>query len=204
MIIRLYEENPNQKQLLHVVDVLRSGGIVIYPTDTIYAMGCAVNNTRGLEKIAQIRGVSKKDHDFSLICHDLSQLSNFTKPIPNNIFKLMKKNLPGQFTFILNANNNVPKIFKQKKKTIGIRIPNNAIIRRIAELLDDPIATASIRDVDAYIEYTTDPELIYERYENQVDLMVNGGYGNNVASTIVDCTSGTEEITRQGAGELNY
>lgn len=204
MIIRLYEENPNQKQLLHVVDVLRSGGIVIYPTDTIYAMGCAVNNTRGLEKIAQIRGVSKKDHDFSLICHDLSQLSNFTKPIPNNIFKLMKKNLPGQFTFILNANNNVPKIFKQKKKTIGIRIPNNAIIRRIAELLDDPIATASIRDVDAYIEYTTDPGLIYERYENQVDLMVNGGYGNNVASTIVDCTSGTEEITRQGAGELNY
>lgn len=204
MIIRLYEENPNQKQLLQVVNVLKKGGIVIYPTDTIYAMGCAVNNTRGMEKIAQIRGVTKKEHDFSLICYDLSQLSSFTKPIPNNIFKLMKKNLPGQFTFILNANNNVPKIFKQKKKTIGIRIPDNHIIRSIAELLEAPIATASIRDEDSFIEYTTDPELIYERYENQVDLMVNGGYGNNVASTIVDCTSGTEEITRQGAGELIY
>lgn len=204
MVIRLYEENPNQKQLLKVVEVLNSGGIVIYPTDTIYAIGCAITNTRGLEKIANIRGVAKKDHDFSLICYDLSQLSNFTKPIPNNIFKLMKKNLPGQFTFILNANNNVPKIFKQKKKTIGIRVPDNNIIRSIAQLLNAPIATASIRDEDKIIEYTTDPELIYERYEKQVDLMVNGGYGSNIASTIVDCTSGHEEITRQGAGELAY
>lgn len=204
MIIRLYEENTNQKSLHKVVEKLRNGGIIIYPTDTIYAIGCAISNTRGLEKIANIRGISKKEHDFSLICYDLSQLSQFSKPIPNNIFKLMKKNLPGQFTFILNANNNVPKIFKQKKKTIGIRVPDNAIIRSIAELLGSPIATASIKDEDEILEYTTDPELIYERYGHAVDVMVNGGYGHNVASTIVDCTSGTEEITRQGAGELVY
>lgn len=204
MILRLYEENTNPRDLQKVVDTLQNGGIIIYPTDTIYAIGCAVSNTRGLEKIASIRGISKKEHDFSLICYDLSQLSQFTKPLPSNIFKLMKKNLPGQFTFILNANNNVPKIFKQKKKTIGIRVPNNNIIRSIAQLLDQPIATASIKDEDEIIEYTTDPELIYERFGNMVDLMVNGGYGHNVASTIVDCTSGHEEITREGAGELLY
>lgn len=202
MIIRLYEENPHPKQIIQVVDVLKKGGIIIYPTDTIYAIGCALNNTKGMESIKRILNIKTKEHNFTIICHDFSQLSNFTKPIPNHIFKTLKKNLPGPFTFILEGNHNLPKIFKQTKKTIGIRIPDNKIIRDIAKELDYPIATASIRDEDTIVEYTTDPELIYERFSSQIDAMVNGGYGKNIPSTIIDCTTGEYEIIRQGAGNL--
>ncbi len=204
MIVRLYEENPNPKQVQQVVEVLQKGGIVIYPTDTIYAIGCVLSNTKGMEQIRRITNNSGKGHNFSLICHDLSQLSEFTKPIPNHIFKVLKKNLPGPYTFILNGNNNLPKMFKQNKKTVGIRIPDNLIIRTIAETLGSPIATASIHDEDEIIEYTTDPELIYERFENRIDLMVNGGFGQNIHSTIVDCTDDDITILRSGAGELIY
>ncbi len=204
MVIRLYEENTNSRQVNEVVEVLQRGGIIIYPTDTIYAIGCALTNIKGMDQIKRITGNVSKGHNFSLICHDLSQLSEFTRPIPNHIFKLLKKNLPGPFTFILNGNNNLPKIFKQNKKTVGIRIPDNNIIRAIAESLGSPIVSTSIHDQDEIIEYTTDPELIYERFGDKIDLMVDGGFGNNIHSTVIDCTSDEAEIVREGAGSLSY
>ncbi len=204
MFLKIYEENPNPKEIREVVKALQKGAIVIYPTDTIYGIGCDINNTKAVERVARIKGINlKKDH-LSFICHDLSHISEYTRSLDNSTFKLMKRNLPGPFTFILNANSNVPKLFKNNKKTVGIRIPDNNIIRALVKELGHPILSTSVHDEDAIIEYTTDPELIYEKYQNQVDIVIDGGYGNNSPSTVVDCTEGDFEVIRQGKGELEF
>ncbi len=202
MLLKIYPDNTNDKHINQVVDVLQKGGVIIYPTDTVYGIGCDISNQKAVEKVARIKGVKLEKANFSFICNDLSHLSDFTKNISNDTFKLMKRNLPGAFTFILNANNNVPKLFKNKKKTVGIRIPDNDIIREIVRKLGNPILTTSIKDDDEIVEYTTDPELIHENYKEKVDLVIDGGYGNNEPSTIVDCTSDDAEIIREGLGEL--
>ena len=188
MLIKIYPENPAPRHIKMVIDVLNNGGIVIFPTDTIYGMGCSIKHIKTANRIAQIKG--SKVTKFSVIFNNLSMLSEFTKPIVNNIFRLMKKVLPGPYTFILEANHHVPKIFHSKKKTIGIRIPDNNIINTIIEELGHPVITTSIRDEDTLVEYITDPELIHEKYADLVDLVIDGGYGDNEPSTIVDCTSG--------------
>lgn len=202
MLIKLYEENPNQREIEKVLEVLRSGGIIIYPTDTVYGIGCDITNARAVEKVAQYKNVKIEKSNMSFICSDLSHLSDYTKPISNSIFKLLKRNLPGPFTFILEANSNVPKYFKGKKKTVGIRVPDNNIVREIVRQLGNPILSTSVYDEDEVLEYTTDPELIHEKFENFADLVIDGGFGDNVPSTVIDCTSDVPEITRQGKGEL--
>ena len=202
MFIKIYQQNPNQKDILKAVKVLENGGIIIYPTDTVYGIGCDIYNQKGIERIAKIKGEKPEKANFSFICYDISHVSEFTKPVDNDIFKMMKKNLPGPFTFILQANNKVPKFFKSKKNTVGIRIPDNDIIREIVKELGHPILTTSLKDDDEIIEYTTDPELINEKFKNTVDLIIDGGYGGNIASTVVDCTGSDIEIIREGKGEL--
>jgi tRNA threonylcarbamoyl adenosine modification protein (Sua5/YciO/YrdC/YwlC family) len=202
MLIKIYPENPNPKQIRRVVDVLEQGGIIIYPTDTVYAMGCDINASKAIAKIARFKGTNPDNPDLSLIFHDMSQLSEYTIIRDNNVFKLLKRNLPGPFTFIVQANNQIPKMFKNKKKTVGIRIPDSNIILELVKELGRPIVTTSVHDKDELIEYTTDPELIWEKYRDFSDLVIDGGYGNNEASTIVNCTGDHFEIVRQGLGEL--
>lgn len=202
MLIRIYNENPNPGHIRQVVDVLEKGGIIIYPTDTVYAMGCDILATRSIERIARFKGLNPKNPDLSLLFHDMSQLSEYTVIRDNNIFKLLKRNLPGPFTFIVQANNQIPKLFKNKKKTVGIRIPDNNIVLELVRELGRPIVTTSIHDPDELIEYTTDPELIYEKYRDLTDTVIDGGYGKNEASTIVDCTGEGIEVIRQGLGIL--
>jgi len=204
MFIKLYNENPNPKTVREVVEVLRKGGVIVYPTDTVYGLGCDITKPRAIERIARIKGIKPEKANFSFIVYDLSHLSDYTKPIDNTVYKLMKRNLPGPFTFILEANSNVPKLMKSKKKTVGIRIPDNPIILEIVKELGNPILTTSVHSDDEVLEYTTDPELIYEDMGNLVDLVIDGGYGNNIPSTIVDCTSGDIEVIRQGERELEF
>ncbi len=202
MLLKIYPENPNPKHVRLVVECLMDGGIIIYPTDTIYGLGCDIFKAKAIERIANLKGIKAEKANFSFICNDLSQLSDFTKPIPNSIFKLMKSNLPGPFTFILNASNNVPKLIQSKKKTVGIRIPDNLIPIEIVKELGNPIMSTSIHDDDKIIEYTTDPELIYEKYSKLVDIVIDGGYGDNEPSTIVDCTEDEPVVVREGKGVL--
>ena len=202
MIIRLYEENPNLKDILKVVEILRNGGVIIYPTDTIYGIGCDITKPKAVERVARIKNVKPEKADFSFIFFDLSNISDYCKPIPNGIFKLMKKNLPGPFTFILNANSNIPKLFRSTKKSIGIRIPQNNIIREIVKELGNPILSTSVRDEDAIIEYTADPELIHEKYGDLVDLVIDGGFGGNIPSTVINCIGNEPIIIRSGKGAL--
>ncbi len=202
MIIKLYNQNTNERDVRKVVEVLRNGGVIIYPTDTVYGIGCDINQPKAVARIAKIRGINIDKAMFSFIFYDLSQLSDYTKPIDNPVFKMLKRNLPGPFTFILDSNNNIPKLFKSHKKTVGIRVPDNNIVRAIVKELGNPVLSSSIHDNDDIIEYTTDPELIHERYENLVDIVIDGGYGDNQVSTIVDCTGNTPEILRQGKGKL--
>ncbi len=202
MLLRIYPENPNQDRIRTVADVLEGGGIIIYPTDTVYAIGCDIKANKSIEKIARMKGMNPQNPDMSLIFHDMSQLSEYTVIRDNSIFKLLKRNLPGPFTFIVQANSQIPKLFKNKKKTVGIRIPDNTIVRELVKELGRPIITTSIHDPDELIEYTTDPELIYEKYRDVAEIVINGGYGRNEASTIVDCTSGEIIIVRQGLGIL--
>lgn len=200
MLLKIYDENPNPRDVRRVVDILKDGGIIIYPTDTVYGMGCDITNAKAVEKVARFKNVSVEKSNFSFICSDLSHLSDFSKPVSNSVFKLLKKYLPGPFTFILNANSNVPRYFKGRKKTVGIRIPDNSIITEIVKELGNPIMSTSMRDEDEIIEYSTDPELIHEKYGDIVDLVIDGGYGGNVASTIVDCTDDMPVVIRQGKG----
>jgi tRNA threonylcarbamoyl adenosine modification protein (Sua5/YciO/YrdC/YwlC family) len=202
MLIRIYPENPNPKAIEQVVQVLRKGGLIIYPTDTVYGLGCDITNHKAIEAVARIRNIKPEKANFSFVCHDLSNLSDYTKPIDNAVFRVLKKALPGPFTFILNASGNVPKLLSSNKKTVGIRVPDNDIAREIVKQLGNPILSTSIKDDDDIIEYSTDPELIYEKYENLVDLVIDGGYGGNVASTVVDVTSGEFEVVREGKGDL--
>lgn len=203
MFLKIYPENPNPREIQKAVDCLQNGGIIIYPTDTIYGIGCDIFKPKAVERIQEILGNKKKKTNMTFICYDLSHLSDYTKPLGNNIFKVMKKVLPGPYTFILEANNHVPKLIQSNKKTIGIRIPDNSIIREIVRVLGHPILSASVKDDDEVIEYTTDPELIYERYGDMVDLLIDGGYGDNNPSTVVDCTSGEIEVVREGKGEVD-
>jgi len=202
MLLRINPEKPNYDEIAQVVKCLRDGGVVIYPTDTVYGIGCDINKQRAVERVCKIKGIDPEKANFSFICSDLSHLADFTKPISTATYKVMKKALPGPFTFILEANNNVPKLFKSKKKTVGIRIPNNTICLEIVNQLGNPIMSTSVHDDDEIIEYTTDPELIHEKYKDIVDIVIAGGYGNNEASTIVDCSEGEFEIIRQGLGVL--
>ena len=204
MLLRIYNENPNPRDIRKVVEVLREGGVIIYPTDTVYGMGCDITNQKAVEKVTKFKGIKIEKANFSFICSDLSHISDYTKPIPNSVFKLMKKNLPGPFTFILEANNLVPRYFKGKKKTVGIRVPDNNIIREIVYELGNPILSTSIYDEDEILEYTTDPELIYEKYQNFADLVIDGGYGELIPSTVVDCTQDELEIIREGKGKLIF
>lgn len=200
MLLKIYPENPNPKDIRLVVDVLKNGGIIIYPTDTVYALGCDISDGKAVERIARYKNVKVEKSNLSFICQDLSQLSDFTKPLSNQVFKLLKSYLPGPFTFILNANNNVPKYFKGKKRTVGVRIPDSPIILEIVRVLGNPIMTTSIHAEDEMQEYSTDPELIHEKFKDLVDLIIDGGYGENVPSTIVDCTEETPVVIRQGKG----
>ncbi|MFZ0281056.1 MAG: L-threonylcarbamoyladenylate synthase [Bacteroidales bacterium] len=202
MLIKIYPENPNPKQIRKIADVLEAGGIIIYPTDTIYAMGCDIRANKTIEKIAGFKGLNPLKPDMSIIFHDMSQLSEYTIIRDNNIFKLLKRNLPGPFTFIVQANNQIPKLFKNKKKTVGIRIPANNIVLELVKEFGRPIITTSIHDQDQIAEYITDPELIYEKYRDIAEIVIDGGFGNNEASTIVDCTSDEVKIVRQGLGIL--
>ncbi len=204
MLLRIHPENPSERQIRMVVECLRDGGIVIYPTDTIYGIGCDIFKVKSVERIAGLRNMKPGKTMFSFICHDLSQLSEFTRPIDNPVFKVMKANLPGPFTFILNANNNVPRHIQSKRKTVGIRIPDNQIPLEIVRQLGNPIMSTSVHDDDEIIEYTTDPELIYEKYQELVDIVIDGGYGSNIPSTIVDCTENEIVVTREGKGDLIY
>ncbi|WP_214225365.1 L-threonylcarbamoyladenylate synthase [Pedobacter sp. B4-66] len=202
MLIKIYPENPNPKAIEQVVEVLKKGGIIIYPTDTVYGMGCDITNHKAIEKICRLRGIKPEKANFSFICSDLRHISDYIKPIDTTTFRVLKKALPGPFTFIFNANGNVPKLLSSNKKTVGIRVPDNDIAREIVLQLGNPILSTSIYDDDEVIEYSTDPELIHEKYEDTVDIVIDGGYGDNEPSTVVDCTSGDFEIIRQGKGNL--
>ena len=202
MLLQIHPDNPDVKKIAKVAEVLQNGGIIIYPTDTVYALGCSLLHPKAMEKVAQIKGIRLDKANFSLVCYDLSHLSEYCKQISTPIYKLMKKALPGPFTFILNANGNVPKLFKSNKKTVGIRVPDNNISRDLVKELDNPMISTSVHDEDEILQYTTDPELIYEKYKNQVDIVIDGGYCNNVASTIVDCTDELPEVIRQGIGKI--
>ncbi len=202
MLLKIYPENPNPKDIKTIIECLRDGGVIIYPTDTVYSMGCDIFQHKAVERVAAIKGVKAEKADFSIICSDLSHISDYTKPFNTEIYKLMKKALPGPFTFILQANSNVPKIFQNRKKTIGIRVPANNIIRQLVGDYGNPIISTSIYDEDEIIEYTVDPELIHEKYFNMVDIVIDGGYGDNIPSTVVDCTSDEIELIRQGKGML--
>ncbi len=201
MLVKLYEDNPNQREVDKVIEVLRNGGIVIYPTDTLYAFGCDALNVRAVEKICELKGINPQKNNLSIICYDLSDISEYAK-VNTDTFKLMRKNLPGPFTFILNTTSTLPKIYKNRK-TVGIRVPDNNIIRELVTQLGNPILTTSVNgDEDEAEEYRTDPELIHEKWGDIADIVIDGGYGGLEPSTIIDCTSETLEITRQGKGEL--
>jgi len=200
--IKIYEDNPNPKEISRVVDSLRKGGLVIYPTDTVYGLGCDITNTKALQRIARIKGVKLEKAKWSFICANLSNLSDYVRQIDTRTFKILKRALPGPYTFILPGNNNLPKDFK-KKKTVGIRVPDNAIINALVSALGNPIVSTSIRDEDDLLEYTTDPELIFEKWQNLVDVVVDGGYGDNIASTIIDLSDGMPEVVREGKGSTD-
>lgn len=201
--VKLYEQNPNEKEIQKIVEVLKDGGLIIYPTDTVYGLGCDITNAKALERIAQLKGVKLEKANFSFVCADLSNLSDYVKQIDTSVFKILKKALPGPYTFILPGSTNLPKTFKKKKKTVGIRIPDNNIARMLAEKLGNPIISTSIYDEDEVIEYTTDPELIFEKWQNKVDIIIDGGYGDNVASTVIDLSQGVPVVIREGKGMID-
>jgi tRNA threonylcarbamoyl adenosine modification protein (Sua5/YciO/YrdC/YwlC family) len=204
LFLEIHPDNPQEKFLNTIIECLKDGGVIIYPTDTVYGIGCDINKNRAVERVCKIKNVKPEKSNFSLICYDLSHLSDFTKHVSTPVYKVMRKALPGPFTFILEANSSVPKLFKHKKNTVGIRIPDNKIVREIVRLLENPILSSSVKDEDELVEYTTDPELIYEKFQDKVDIIVNGGYGKNEASTIVDCSDGDFTIIRQGLGDLEH
>lgn len=207
MLISIHPDNPEERKIEQVVECLRNGGVVVYPTDTLYGIGCDITSQSALQKVLRFKDVNLKKTSLSFICHDLGHASQYLKPVDSRTFKLMKKNTPGPFTFILEANNNVPKLFKSNKKTVGVRIPDNGIVRAIVERLGNPILSASVKspndDEETEEEYITDPSLIEEKLSYIADIVIDGGIGGLDGSTVVDCTSDDWEIIRQGKGELN-
>ncbi len=202
MILKIHPDNPNSREIKKVIECLKDGGVIVYPSDTVYGIGCDIFNKKAVERIAKIKGINIKKNNFSFICSDLSHISDFTKPIDNSTYKLMKRNLPGPFTFILNANNSIPKLFKINKKTIGIRVPNHNIPLEIVLQLGNPIITTSVKEDDEILEHSTNPELIYEKLKHLVDIVIDGGFTGIEPSTIVDCTGNDFEIIRQAKGKL--
>ncbi len=202
MMIRIFPENPNPRHIDQVVQVLQKGGVITYPSDTVYAFGCDITKPKAIERIAQLKGIKKEKANFSFVCADLSQLSEYTKPIDNDLYKFMRAKLPGAYTFILHASSKVPKLMQNKKKQVGIRVPDNNIPLEIVRALGNPILTTSIHDDDEIVEYMSDPELINDKYNHVVDLIIDGGYGDNVPSTVIDCTGDEYLVIREGKGVL--
>jgi len=204
MLLKIHPETPGHRQVQKAVEILQNGGVIIFPTDTVYGLGCDVFNHKAVERVARLKGIHIEKANFSFICHSLSQLTDYAKHVNNPTFKLMKQHLPGPYTFILEASSNVPRIFRNRKKTIGIRIPENRIILEIVRELGNAILTTSIHDEDEVLDYTTDPELIYDHYKNHVDAVIHGGFGNNRPSTVIDCTGPIPVIVREGMGEVDF
>lgn len=202
--IKIHPDNPQANKIAQVVDVLKKGGIIVYPTDTVYAMGCDITQPKAIEKICRIKGIDPAKHSFSILCQDISQIASYSKQLPNTVFKLLKKKLPGPHTFILPIGGDVPKSLYSKKKTIGIRVPDYKIINHIVTQLGHPLLTTSIKHTDEVLEYMTDPDEIFDRYKNQIDLIVDGGYGDNIPSTVWDCTSDDIMLIREGKGDTDY
>ena len=202
MLLRIHPVNPEERKISIVTECLKKGGVIIYPTDTVYALGCDLNNHDAIEKIGRIKNINPRTANYSIVCFDLSHLSDYVFSIDTPLYRVMKKALPGPFTFILKANNNVPKIFKSKKKTVGIRVPDNNISRMIVKSLGNPITSTSIHELDNPEDYITDPQEIYDRFGKLVDIVIDGGFGKMKPSTIVDCSGGDISITRQGLGKL--
>ncbi len=202
MLLHIHPDNPSDRKINQVVKTLEKGGVIIYPTDTVYAMGCDINSRRAFEQICRIKGVKPNKVNFSFICYDLSHITDYTFNPNTPTYKLMKRALPGPYTFILRANNNVPKLFKSNKKTVGIRIPDNAIARSIVNLLGRPILSTSLHHEDTYLDYMSDPEEIYEAYKKTVDLVIDGGVGGLTPSTVIDCTDGKYAVLREGKGDI--
>ena len=200
--IKIYEDKPSEAAIKKVAEVLRNGGLVIYPTDTVYGIGCDITNSRALERLAKLKDIKLEKANFSFVCSSLSNLSDYVRQIDTSTFKILKRALPGPYTFILPGNNDLPKEFR-KKKTVGIRVPDNNIARQIVEVLGNPIVSSSIHDEDEVIEYSTDPELIFEKWQNKVDLVIDGGYGENVPSTIIDLTGYEPVVVREGKGDVD-
>lgn len=205
MLLRINPDKPDEKSIRQAAETLRAGGIIIYPTDTVYGIGCDITHPKALEKLCKLKGIKLSESNFSIICHDLSHLSDFARPISTSVFRVLKKALPGPYTFILEANNNVPKIFQSKKKTVGIRVPQNLIVQEIVKALGNPIVSSSLHDADdEMLDYYADPDLIYEKYNDKVDLIVNGGYGNIQASTVIDVSKGEFDVIREGLGSVEH
>lgn len=204
MLLRIHPDNPQPRQIQAVVECLRKGGVIIYPTDTVYGIGCDINSRKAIEKVCQIRGIKPEKATFSFICSDLSNISEYCSQIDNAVFKLMKSVLPGPYTFILGANSKVPKMLHSKRHTVGIRIPDNRIPLAIVAELGNPIMTASVHDEDDLIEYSTDPELIHERFGDLVDMVIDGGYGGTDVSTVLDCADGDIALVREGKGPVDF
>jgi tRNA threonylcarbamoyl adenosine modification protein (Sua5/YciO/YrdC/YwlC family) len=202
-LLRIHEVNPEMRKIINAVDILRNGGVIIYPTDTVYGIGCDLHNKKGVEKLVNILGIKPNKLQLSFICHDLSQVAQYTKPISTQTFKVLKRTLPGPFTFLLDANNEVPKILNISKHTVGIRIPQNNIPLALVRELGNPIISASIKDEDQIIQYTTDAEIIFERYKSRVDAVIDGGLSGVEASTVVDLTNNQQTIVREGLGDLS-
>jgi tRNA threonylcarbamoyl adenosine modification protein (Sua5/YciO/YrdC/YwlC family) len=202
MLLKLYENNPDQRVIQTIVELLENGGVIIYPTDTVYGIGCDITKARAVERVARIKGIKPEKARFAFICSDLRHLSDYARHVDNRTFKMMKSNLPGPFTFILNASNHVPKTIKHHRKTVGIRIPDNNIILEIVRQLGRPILTTSLKEEDQILEYPTDPELIYGEYQDLVDAVIDGGYGGFTPSTIVDCSGEEPELIREGLGQI--
>lgn len=204
MFVEINPSSPDDRIISDVVKILNKGGVIIYPTDTVYALGCSLHHKRAIENLAKLKGLKLKKANFALICYDLSTLSEYINYIDRPTYKILNKNLPGPFTFILPASVRIPKLFDSNKKTVGIRIPDSDFVRKVVLELGHPLVTTSIHDEDEILEYTTDPYAIQEKWENQVDIIIDGGYGKNEPSTVVDCSDGEVEIIRQGIGELLY
>jgi len=198
-LIKLYEDHVDRKKLKHIVEILRNGGLIIYPTDTVYGLGCDITNKSALEKLARIKGVRLDKANFSFICEDLSNLSDHVAQIETQTFKILKRNLPGPYTFILPGSNSLPSVFR-KKKTVGIRVPDNAIALALVRELGNPIVSTSIKDDDELLEYTTDPSLMFDEWKHQVDVVIDGGFGGNEASTVIDLTGREPVLIREGKG----
>ena len=203
MIIKIHPDNPDPRGVQEAVKILNRDGVIVIPTDTVYSFASVLGNSKGFDRIARIKGLRPNKAHFSLLCSDLSDLAQYTRPVPNEVFKLMKRALPGPFTFILESGGNVPKLFRSTKKTIGIRVPDNNVARAIMLEIGKPLIVSSVHDEDQVLEYTTDPEFIEERHGHSVDAVINGGYGELYASTIIDCTSGIPEIVREGRGDVS-